>query len=77
MQSLRLLVLGKGDECSEFLTSVQSSGPQGTSQQNVLSSLTRSPCSFVKTELATKLSDDDEWIRSLTEAETVTADIPE
>ena len=30
-----------------------------------------------KKEPTTKMFDDDEWIRSLTEAETITVDIPE
>ena len=63
---------------SESLTSSQSSGPQEMSKKNVASCSIRNSF-FLKKEKTptTKIFDDDEWIRSLTEAEETTTDIPD
>ena len=78
MQSLHSLVPGKGDEFSECLTFLQSDGPRETSQEIVESFLTRDSIFFEnEKEPTTKLFDDDDWIRSLTEAAAITAGVPE
>ena len=70
--------LDSEDRSSESSTSSQSSGPQKRFQKKV--SILPRYAAHVPEErkrLPQKNIDDDEWIRSLTEAKAITADIPE
>ena len=70
-------VLGTEGECLEFLVSTQSSGPPGDLPEECRFLLSTQLLFLDKKEPSTQIFDKDEWIRSLTEAEASTADIPE
>ena len=75
-QSSPSLLLGRGGVCFEVLTFSQLSGRQQTCPESADSS---SQLMFLTKEKdpTTKFFDDDERIRSLTEAHEITADVPE
>ena len=73
MLSSLSLARDKEDVCSEYWIFSQFSGPQGDLPEECRFLL------FLKKEkvLTTKIFDDDEWIRSVTEAQEIITDIPE
>ena len=78
MHSSPSLAQGKEGVCFEGVTFSHLSGRLAICQKNAASSSTRSLWFLKKeTDPTTKLSDDDEWIRSSTEAQEITADAPE
>ena len=72
-----LLALDRSDGCFGCSISSQSSGPQGASLKNVVSYTIRSSCFCRAKDFTTETFDDDEWFRSLTEAQEIAADIPD